>query len=122
MNGVAEKLAFHRVFRDGAAVQRQIRFPRARAGQMAGVGQQIFPCAGITDDQQRRAEHGQLAGLLDEIAALSDMVSVSRTDDDVRRPSFLIRRVGNPDVAVRFAGIFLYLINADRHFLNRSGH
>ena len=35
---------------------------------MAGVGQQIFPCAGITDDQQRRAEHGQLTGLLDNVA------------------------------------------------------
>jgi len=47
----------------------------------------------------------ELADLLDDIAALSDMVSVSQADDDARRPSFLIRRVGNPDVAVRFAGI-----------------
>lgn len=47
----------------------------------------------------------ELVDLLDDIAALSDMVSVSQTDDDVRRPSFLIRRVGDPDVAVRFAGI-----------------
>ena len=50
LDGVAEQLAFHRVFRDGAAVQRQIRFPCARTRQVAGVGQQIFPCAGIPDD------------------------------------------------------------------------
>ena len=54
------------------------------------------------DDGPKSAE---LAGLLDEIASLSDKVSVARTDDDARRPSFLIRRVGTPDVAVRFAGI-----------------
>ncbi len=54
------------------------------------------------DDGPKSAE---LAGLLDEIASLSDKVSVARTDDDARRPSFLIRRVGAPDVAVRFAGI-----------------
>ncbi|MBY4638107.1 alkyl hydroperoxide reductase subunit F [Sphingopyxis sp. XHP0097] len=54
------------------------------------------------DDGPKSAE---LATLLDEIAALSDMVSVARTDDDVRRPSFLIRRASDHDVAVRFAGI-----------------
>jgi len=54
------------------------------------------------DDGPKSAE---LATLLDEIAALSDKVSVARTDDDVRRPSFLIRRASDHDVAVRFAGI-----------------
>ena len=54
------------------------------------------------DDSPKSAE---LGSLLDEIAALSDKVSTSRTDDDARRPSFLIRRVGAPEVAVRFAGI-----------------
>lgn len=46
----------------------------------------------------------KLAELLDEIAALSDKVSVVRRDDDPRRPSFAIRRVGT-DISVRFAGI-----------------
>ena len=46
----------------------------------------------------------QLAELLDEIAALSDQITVRRADDDARRPSFRIDRVGT-DVAVRFAGI-----------------
>lgn len=54
------------------------------------------------DDGPKSAE---LATLLDEIAALSDKVSVARTDDDARRPSFLIRRASDHDVAVRFAGI-----------------
>ena len=55
------------------------------------------------DDRPRSVE---LGALLDEIAALSDNVSVRRSDADeaVRRPSFAIRRVGT-DVEVRFAGI-----------------
>src|SRR3546814_13944634 len=51
------------------------------------------------------AKSAELAELLDEIAALSDKVGVSRADDDARRPSFLIRRASNHDVAVRFAGL-----------------
>lgn len=51
------------------------------------------------------AKSAELATLLDDIAALSDKVSVNRADDDARRPSFLIRRVGHPEIAVRFAGI-----------------
>lgn len=45
----------------------------------------------------------QLAELLDEIAALSDLVTVT-TEADERRPSFAVRRAGT-DIAVRFAGI-----------------
>lgn len=54
------------------------------------------------DDSAKSAE---LATLLDDIAALSDMVSVTEADDDARRPSFLIRRASDAAVAVRFAGI-----------------
>ena len=46
---------------------------------------------------------GQLAELLDEIAALSGFVTVT-TEDDARRPSFAVRRPGS-DINVRFAGI-----------------
>jgi alkyl hydroperoxide reductase subunit F len=53
------------------------------------------------DDSPKSAE---LSRLLEEIASLSDMVSWERGDDDSRRPSFLVRRVGT-DVEVRFAGI-----------------
>ncbi|WP_426573871.1 alkyl hydroperoxide reductase subunit F [Aquihabitans sp. McL0605] len=50
------------------------------------------------------AKSAELLGLLDQIAALSERVSVVPADDDERRPSFLVRRAGT-DVAVRFAGI-----------------
>ncbi len=46
----------------------------------------------------------ELIALLTEVAALSDKVSLVRTDDDARKPSFAIRRPGS-DIAVRFAGI-----------------
>jgi alkyl hydroperoxide reductase subunit F len=54
------------------------------------------------DDSAKSAE---LATLLDDIAALSDLVGVTQADDDARRPSFLIRRASDAAVAVRFAGI-----------------
>ena len=47
---------------------------------------------------------GELEELAQDIAALSDKVSMARTDDDARRPSMLIRRVGT-DIGVRFAGL-----------------
>ena len=46
----------------------------------------------------------ELANLADDIATLSDKVSVVRANDDARRPSMLIRRAGT-DIGVRFAGI-----------------
>ena len=53
------------------------------------------------DDSAKSAE---LAGLLDEIAALSALVSVRRDGTNARVPSFDIARVGTP-VRVTFAGI-----------------
>jgi NADH-dependent peroxiredoxin subunit F len=53
------------------------------------------------DDGPKSAE---LVELLTELATLSDQITYVRTDDDVRRPSFAITRVGT-DVSVRFAGI-----------------
>ncbi len=46
----------------------------------------------------------ELEELAQDIAALSDKVSLARSDDDARRPSMLIRRVGT-DIGVRFAGL-----------------
>ena len=46
----------------------------------------------------------ELAGLLEDIASLSDKVSLSRTGHDARKPSFDINRKGT-DIGVRFAGI-----------------
>jgi len=57
--------------------------------------------AASLDDGPKSAE---LMELLTEIASLSEHITVSRTDDDARRPSFAVRRTGS-DVSVRFAGI-----------------
>jgi alkyl hydroperoxide reductase subunit F len=57
--------------------------------------------AASLDDGDASRELGELLG---EIAALSDKISVSH-EADARTPSFLIRRAGSPEVAVRFAGI-----------------
>jgi alkyl hydroperoxide reductase subunit F len=46
----------------------------------------------------------ELDELLHEIAALSDKISLHRDDNDARKPSFAIQRVGT-NVGVRFAGI-----------------
>src|SRR3546814_1131733 len=53
------------------------------------------------DDGPKSAE---LLELLEEIAGMSDDITVVRRDDDERKPSFAIQRVGT-DISVRFAGI-----------------
>ncbi|WP_027483993.1 alkyl hydroperoxide reductase subunit F [Rhodanobacter sp. OR87] len=53
------------------------------------------------DDSAKSAE---LNELLEQIASLSDRISLVRRDDDARKPSFAINRVGT-DIGVRFAGI-----------------
>ncbi|HEV2539245.1 MAG TPA: alkyl hydroperoxide reductase subunit F [Frateuria sp.] len=53
------------------------------------------------DDSAKSAE---LNELLTEIASLSDKISLVRRDDEARKPSFAINRLGS-DVSVRFAGI-----------------
>lgn len=65
----------------------------------------VFPIelAASLDDSSKSAE---LNELLHEIAALSPQISVVRADDDGRRPSFAIRRIGTgADHEVRFAGL-----------------
>jgi alkyl hydroperoxide reductase subunit F len=57
--------------------------------------------AASLDDSPRSAE---LWKLLCEIAELCERISVVRSDDDERRPSVAISRVGT-DVSVRFAGV-----------------
>jgi alkyl hydroperoxide reductase subunit F len=77
--------------------------PNLKAQLKAYLERLVVPIelASSLDDGEASRE---LAGLLDEIAALSDKISVVRSDDDARRPSFAINRVGS-DVSVRFAGI-----------------
>jgi alkyl hydroperoxide reductase subunit F len=50
------------------------------------------------------AKSRELEELLAEIAAMSDKISLRRDDDETRKPSFAINRLGT-DVGVRFAGI-----------------
>jgi alkyl hydroperoxide reductase subunit F len=69
-------------------------------GYLTNITQPIELIASLDDG----AKSAELSGLLDDIAALSDKVSVVRADDDGRKPSFLIRRIGT-DIGVRFAGI-----------------
>ena len=71
------------------------------ASYLANIREPIELVSSLDDG----AKSMELAELLDEIASLSDKVSTRRGDDDARRPSFLIRRAGDQDVAVRFAGI-----------------
>ena len=63
--------------------------------------QQPIELVASLDDSPKSAE---LMELLEDIASLSDRITVDRRDDDDRRPSFSINRVGT-DVSVRFAGI-----------------
>jgi alkyl hydroperoxide reductase subunit F len=69
-------------------------------GHLAKIAQPVVLAASL-DDGPKSAE---LLELLDEIAAMSDKITVDRRDDDDRRPSFAIERAGT-DVSVRFAGI-----------------
>src|SRR3546814_15599877 len=71
-------------------------------GYLTKVRVPVELVASLGDDAQSR----ELEELLSEIAALSDKITVrpAATDDDARKPSFLIRRTGT-DTAVRFAGI-----------------
>jgi NADH-dependent peroxiredoxin subunit F len=69
-------------------------------GYLANIKQPIELVASLGDD----AKSSELAELLNEIAALSDLIEVVRANDDKRKPSFMIRRKGT-DIGVRFAGI-----------------
>ncbi|MGP7796017.1 alkyl hydroperoxide reductase subunit F [Sphingomonas sp. CLY1604] len=66
---------------------------------LVNIRQPIELVASLGDDAKSR----QMRELIDEIAALSDRITVA-ADDDARKPSFLIRRTGT-DIGVRFAGL-----------------
>src|SRR5690606_33223597 len=50
------------------------------------------------------AKSQELLSLLEDIASLSNRITLVRRDDGARKPSFAINRVGT-DIGVRFAGI-----------------
>ena len=70
------------------------------AAYLQNITQPIELVASLDDG----AKSVEMNTLLEEIAALSDKVSVVRKDDDKRKPSFMIRRAGT-DIGVRFAGL-----------------
>jgi NADH-dependent peroxiredoxin subunit F len=67
---------------------------------LANIRQPIELVASADDS----AKSHEMLALLEAIAALHPNVGFVRADDDARRPSFLIRRIGT-DVGVRFAGV-----------------
>ncbi|MCW2403423.1 alkyl hydroperoxide reductase subunit F [Sphingobium sp. B1D7B] len=67
---------------------------------MANIKQPIELVPSLDDS----AKASELRGLLEDIAGLSDLVTIAAEEGDARKPSFLIRRVGT-DIGVRFAGI-----------------
>ncbi|OZB57905.1 MAG: alkyl hydroperoxide reductase subunit F [Lysobacterales bacterium 14-68-21] len=58
----------------------------------------------IVESLDNGAKSAELHELLEEITALSDKITLVRRDDNARKPSFAINRVGT-DIGVRFAGI-----------------
>jgi NADH-dependent peroxiredoxin subunit F len=67
---------------------------------LANVTQPVALVASLDDG----AGSAEMLELLEDIAALSDKVSLVRGGDDARKPSFAITRPGT-DIAVRFAGL-----------------
>jgi alkyl hydroperoxide reductase subunit F len=66
---------------------------------LVNIRQPIELVASLGDDAKSR----QMGELIDEIAVLSDQITVIVADDK-RKPSFMIRRAGT-DIGVRFAGM-----------------
>ena len=69
-------------------------------GYLARLAQPIELSASLDDGDKSQ----ELWSLLEDVASLSDLITLTRSDDDSRRPSFAIKRTGT-DVAVRFAGL-----------------
>ncbi len=69
-------------------------------GLVANISMPVELVASL-DDSPKSAE---TAELLTEVAAMSELITYERRDDDQRRPSFAIHRVGT-DVQLRFAGV-----------------
>ena len=74
---------------------------QAQLGAYLEKLQQPIELVASLDDGDASREMWQL---LEQIDALSDRISLRRADDDARRPSFAVNRVGT-DVGVRFAGL-----------------
>ena len=72
--------------------------------QLAGYLQRLTQPVQIVASLDGRPASADMRTLLDEIAALSALISVRHDGDDARRPSFSIGRTGEP-IGIRFAAI-----------------
>ncbi len=59
---MTEELAFHQLFRNGAAIHGDERLLAAQALLVDGAGQYPFPCAALPDDQHRAVGRRNLLG------------------------------------------------------------
>ncbi len=74
------------------------------AGQLRSHLSNITMPVALVMSLDGSAKSRETDALLTEVAAMSDLVTAERQDDDARRPSFAIQRVGT-DISVRFAGV-----------------
>jgi alkyl hydroperoxide reductase subunit F len=72
--------------------------------QLRGYFERITQPIELVASLDDSAKSQELLDLLEDISAQSDKIALVRRDDDPRRPSFAINRVGG-DVGVRFAGL-----------------
>jgi NADH-dependent peroxiredoxin subunit F len=85
---------------DGATPMLDANLTAQLKAYLEKVTQPIEIVASLDDG----AKSAELNELLEEIASLSDQIRLVRRDDNERKPSFAINRVGS-NVGVRFAGI-----------------
>ena len=76
----------------------------ALATQLRGLVANITMPVDFVASLDDSAKSVETSELLTEVAAMSELISYERRDDDARRPSFAIHRRGT-DVKVRFAGV-----------------
>ncbi|HEY8580070.1 MAG TPA: thioredoxin family protein, partial [Beijerinckiaceae bacterium] len=72
--------------------------------QLKGYFERITQPIELVASLDDGAKSAEMLSLLEDIAALSDRITLVRRDDDARKPSFAINRVGS-EIGVRFAGL-----------------
>ena len=73
-------------------------------GQLKAYFERISQPVELVASLDDGAKSQELLSLLEDVASLTDKITVVRRDDDARKPSFAINRAGT-DIGVRFAGL-----------------
>ena len=68
---------------------------------LGNLREEVQLVASLGDDKRS----ADTRALIEQIAALSDLVTATFDGTDARKPSFEIRRASDPSRAVRFAGL-----------------